>query len=317
MGKILLCLAVIFLACYTCYGTDLGTKDSGWGQLNQYYVYSRDNTFVPKRIYPTLESADVDARDFRSKVVILVHDHGQSHASSFDATIRYALLAAEDVTIIVVDWSVVAGWQYWNSVFRADSVALNIAELIRVLLVHNRVTYANLHMIGFGLGAHVVAFAARQIDGGVVARITGLNPSVLQGAFFHDYLKRGDAVYVEVIHTDGDGIGMGTPIGNVDFFPNGGTLQPGCGHRTIDNECNHRRAYELFAASIHGVSLIGQRCPQNVEISSGNCRGYDLAMGENVLIKYGSGSFYVDTSNITSFEQLYLLTPEIPDSEST
>ena len=44
-----------------------------------------------------------------------------------------------------------------------------------------------------------------------------------------------DAKLVDVIHTDGrdgtldSGLGLSRPCGHVDFYPNGGHVQPGCG----------------------------------------------------------------------------------------
>jgi len=42
-----------------------------------------------------------------------------------------------------------------------------------------------------------------------------------------------DADFVDVIHSDagnlvGDELGFPDPIGHIDFYPNGGTDQPGC-----------------------------------------------------------------------------------------
>ena len=55
---------------------------------------------------------------------------------------------------------------------------------------------------------------------------------------FEDYgeevhLWKDDADFVDVVHTNADllmygGVGIGIPIGHVDFYPNGGKRQPGC-----------------------------------------------------------------------------------------
>lgn len=37
-----------------------------------------------------------------------------------------------------------------------------------------------------------------------------------------------DADFVEIFHTSTNILGLGTPSGHVDFYPNGGAQQPGC-----------------------------------------------------------------------------------------
>ena len=65
----------------------------------------------------------------------------------------------------------------------------------------------------------------------------GLDPA---GPLFEGYdgkvrLDKGDADYVDVIHSNGESLivgGFGTweAIGHVDFYPNGGRAQRGCQH---------------------------------------------------------------------------------------
>lgn len=85
-------------------------------------------------------------------------------------------------------------------------------------------------------------------------------------------LDKTAAEYVDIIHTDASqfirgGLGITESIGHVDYFPNGGNSQPGCGKSVVqyikDQKgsffrgvrqylgCNHMRAYYLFMASIN------------------------------------------------------------------
>ncbi|KFM63671.1 Pancreatic triacylglycerol lipase, partial [Stegodyphus mimosarum] len=94
------------------------------------------------------------------------------------------------------------------------------------------------HIIGHGLGAHASGYAGKWFQNRqkeVIDRITGLDPS---GPFFNGVQKvvrldKDDASFVDVIHTNSDGnrlmgYGLTEPIGHLDFYPNGGELQPGC-----------------------------------------------------------------------------------------
>lgn len=83
-----------------------------------------------------------------------------------------AFLTSETTNVIIVDWEVAA-----SSILAANyarGVADNVIELVRLLTVHNKINRASLHLVGFGLAAHIVGFAARQyVNDSPVARITG------------------------------------------------------------------------------------------------------------------------------------------------
>lgn len=102
------------------------------------------------------------------------------------------------------------------------------------------------HLVGFSLGAHIAAVAGRVVARSspptqLIGRITALDPA--SPLFKLDRLKdrtkkldAGDALYVDVVHTDGsptltEGFGLWEPVGHADFYPNGGRRQPGCNDR--------------------------------------------------------------------------------------
>ena len=114
------------------------------------------------------------------------------------------------------------------------------------------------HLIGFSLGAHVAGFAGSELRN--VSRITGLfkneflltvavrskckfiSPTMVgldpAGPLFENYdprvrLDSTDADLVDVIHSNGEkiymgGLGAWAPMGDIDFYPNGGRMQKGC-----------------------------------------------------------------------------------------
>ncbi|XP_023175969.1 vitellogenin-3 [Drosophila hydei] len=83
-----------------------------------------------------------------------------------------------------------------------------------------------IHLIGQGISAHVAGAAGQEFTGHTghkLRRITGLDPAKLLSKR-REYLvglSRGDADFIDVIHTSS--LAMGTPMrcGDVDFYPNG------------------------------------------------------------------------------------------------
>ncbi|XP_035691501.1 lipase member H-like isoform X2 [Branchiostoma floridae] len=120
-----------------------------------------------------------------------------------------------------------------------------------------------IHIIGHSLGAHAAGFAGKASNsaGFKIARISGLDPAGpgFRRARAADRLDRGDALFVDVIHTDILVLGKLKPIGHVDFYPNEGWLQPGCKLRP---GCSHGRAPEFYTESISsGCQFPAYSCP--------------------------------------------------------
>lgn len=76
------------------------------------------------------------------------------------------------------------------------------------------------------LGAHIVGAAGRyfaEFTSKLIPRITGLDPAspcFNEGESLSG-LSRGDAAFVDVIHSNSGVLGKKDPVGDVDFYPNG------------------------------------------------------------------------------------------------
>lgn len=92
-------------------------------------------------------------------------------------------------------------------------------------------------------------------------------------------MKKGDAQIVEVIH--GSIIGFFDPIGDVDFYVNGGLFQPNCGIEI--GTCSHLRVLDLYKESILSEKgFVGIKCADKIAAKWQKCSGINagLKMGE-------------------------------------
>lgn len=192
----------------------------------------------------------------RRPLIVIVHGFTESAAASWVNTMARALLSVIGANVLLVDWHRGAAAPVY-SVAASNTPAVG-AELSVVLqrLMRNSTSLMphDVHIIGFSLGAHVAGFCGRHFlmhTKKRIGRITALDPA---GPLFEGTnvsVSRGDADFVDVIHTnmgllDNLKFGLAASVGDVDFFPNGGSVQPGC--REI--ACSHQRAHDLMIESI-------------------------------------------------------------------
>lgn len=207
-------------------------------------------------------------------IKIIIHGFGSGGRRPWVLDMVYKLLDYEDVNVIVVDWEKGAMLpNYVQAAGNTRSVGHKIACLIKSINAKYGLTGNSYHLIGFSLGAHVAGFAGMEIRNSTnvsrlwINRITGLDPAspLFEGYEANDRLDPSDAQFVDVIHSNGDGVlrgGFGSlqPMGHVDFYPNGGRVQVGCNSVLLSalsdiiygkwqSLCNHRRALNFFMDS--------------------------------------------------------------------
>ncbi|XP_064538381.1 vitellogenin-1 [Drosophila montana] len=187
-----------------------------------------------------------------------------------------------DVNFVAVDVARFVDTLYTWSAFNTDEIGENIARgLVKLLDV---VKVENIHLIGHSLGAHIVGSAGRylqQFTGKTLPRITGLDPAkpcfnegeVLSG------LQRGDAHFIDVIHSNPGVLGKRDPMGDVDFYPGG--LEPlpvGC----LSVTCAHDRAWEYYEESVYPGNernFLATRCSSLKRLREDLCTGEQQPMG--------------------------------------
>ncbi|XP_036409849.1 lipoprotein lipase-like [Megalops cyprinoides] len=236
-----------------------------------------------------------------SKTFIVIH--GWTITGMFESWVGQLVSALyereQDANVIVVDWLNVAQDLYINAAQNTKFVGKEIAYFIDWMEETSNFSIANLHLIGYSLGAHVAGFAGSQASS-KVGRITGLDPAGpdFEGSHAHRRLSPDDAHFVDVLHTFthstlGLSIGIEQPVGHVDIYPNGGTFQPGCDlGAAIQNiakfgmlewpsavtdgvKCAHERSVHLFIDSLLNQAEAGRAyvCGSGDMFDRGVCLG--------------------------------------------
>ncbi|KOB73714.1 Lipase [Operophtera brumata] len=178
----------------------------------------------------------------------------------------FAYLSSGDYNFVAVDWSrLIAFPWYVQAVQNTRYMGKRLATFIQFLETAG-VPASSVHVIGFSLGAEAAGFAGKRLRarGIMIGRITGLDPAY-PGYSLTDsagHLAKGDAIFVDVLHTNPGVFGFPGAIGDVDFYPNAGSwIQPGCWVICFWNHdenqlsfaadgCSHVRAWRLYAESI-------------------------------------------------------------------
>ncbi|XP_071477033.1 pancreatic lipase-related protein 2-like [Diadema antillarum] len=287
----------------------------------RFFLFTRQNPNKAQEI-TWRDLTTVEGSNFKAKryTKFLLHGWIENTEKPAFVEMKDAILAAGDFNVIMVDWRGGSLDIYETSVQNIRVVGREIATLVYKL---QRVFYASparMHAIGHSLGAHAAGYAGSEIAG--FGRITGLDPAGpdFLGNLHNDCrLDKTDALFVDVIHTDGaerpalikgmNGLGVQEELGHQDFYPNGGQYMPGC----FVTHCSHYRSIYFFTESIstcrYQPTHVCQswQMMENPSLRASNCTACDSStgvcprMGFWASSRYGTGSYYLQTASSKPF----------------
>ncbi|TMS03234.1 Endothelial lipase [Larimichthys crocea] len=202
-----------------------------------------------------------------AKTIFIIH--GWAMSGMFESWMQKLVSAVmqreTEANVVVVDWISFAQQLYHDAVNHTNTVGQDIAAMLNWLQEEQQLPLKNVHLIGYSLGAHVAGYAGTYVKG-TIGRITGLDPAgpMFEGVEEQRRLSPDDADFVDVLHTYtrealGVSIGIQQPIGDIDIYPNGGEVQPGCtlsdvltvaGNFMDVMKCEHERSVHLFVDSL-------------------------------------------------------------------
>lgn len=269
------------------------------------YILMTEDTNVT---IPLLESEDLWMNELfnrSSDTVILVTGWTSNVNEPNRAidTIYNGYRARGGYNFVVIDTAEYVDTLYTWSAFNTNDLGKGLADGLKGLIKY--VPLERIHLIGHSLGAHIVGAAGRHFQyatNKILPRITGLdpaNPCFNEGESLSG-IQRGDADFVDIIHTNAKVLGKRDPIGDADFYPNGVvSVQPGC----LDPACSHKRAWELYAETVYPdkeKSLLATKCNSLLSLTTGGCVSNPIPLGFGCP-KTAKGNFFLKTSDKSPF----------------
>ncbi|KAL0808971.1 hypothetical protein ABMA28_012628 [Loxostege sticticalis] len=266
-----------------------------------YHLFTRANPSVSQPLLMGSEGLlGLTNYNSRRRTIVLLHGWRVGADAAMNTQLVPAFLSAEDVNVIVVDWSAGAGSiNYATAVANTLTAGEGIARFINWLNRATGAVPAHYHIVGHSLGAHQAGIIGRNVDGSI-AYITALEAAQLGFINNDNRFRADDGAYTEVIHTNAGVLGFLNTLGHVDFYPNGGVGMPGCDSQ----ECDHARSYFYLTESLITGGFTGRRCLTVAAALTGNClMPGTLRMGGLVAKTGRTGIFHLETNAAPPFSR--------------
>ena len=276
--------------------------------------------------------------DSSMNTFIAVHGFNSGYeASEWLPELKNLILNYTSDNFIAVDWSGGADiFNYQRARANTRVVGAQIARFIQLIGNEFGISPNKVTLIGHSLGAHIMGYAGKRFNQFTMAppsgnftsgnygdgtnetvpyrsvkisNILALDPAGPCFGFndtsypVTDRLHSTDAALVEVVHTNGiyGGEGIDIKLGHLDYFPNGGQVQPGCPaplevvlmpFRFKELSCSHVRAPELMNAirkdpnqEFGSCQFVAYECKSRDHFLKGECASCDGAKCQLMFIR--------------------------------
>ncbi|CAH0405502.1 unnamed protein product [Chilo suppressalis] len=265
-----------------------------------FHLFTRANPSQSQVLFPTESSILVSNFAPNKRTIFTIH--GLQDFDNSNAFMVPAHMEAEDVNVIAVDWRAGSN-TYSEGVSQANQVGLIISGFINLL--NNQFSYppSQIRIVGVGLGGHIAAIAGRLVVGNI-PHIVAIDPSLHGWSHHPGRLGTDAATIVEVLHTTAGIQGYDLPLGHIDFYPNGGSQQIGCG---MDVSCSHVYGVAFYAESIVAPNrgtpnFVGTACDSHQQAMTMRCTGANnVNFGGAAVKTSGSGIFVFATNAVSPF----------------
>ncbi|KAJ8951116.1 hypothetical protein NQ318_021560 [Aromia moschata] len=272
-----------------------------------YYYYSTNSPNSPTT-FSISSVSSISTTDFNPSkdTYFIIHGWTNNYASPVNTQIRSALLPIYDANVFVVDWSPIAAKNYLSAQGSVLGVGNLVAAFISELVQGYGLQLSRVTLVGHSLGAHVAGNAGAALNG-QVGVIVGLDPAgpLFSTSNTNNRIDPTDGLFVQVIHTNGGLLGMSAAIGDSDYYPNGGSRQPGCGI-DLTGSCAHSRAYTYYAEAVASStnSFAARLCDSYNNYSNGRCSSNARStMAGYSIDTSASGNYYLDTNSASPYAQ--------------
>ncbi|XP_076261785.1 phospholipase A1 2-like [Rhynchophorus ferrugineus] len=264
-----------------------------------FYVYTRNDTNGTEVYYnQSNELMSLSSFDPNLKTVVITHGWYNTYESPVDTLLKDSLLKIDDLNVLNVNWDKYANEIYLESVLAVPHVGKTLGKFIQTVSENFNYPLDNFTLMGHSLGAHISGFAGQYLNGSL-PHIIGMDPA---GPLFleldrNNRLSEDDAQYVQAIHTNALFLGVNYNVGHVDFWPNGGLAQPGCGF-DWDGACSHGRSYIYMAESLEDNQFLARCCSNYLKYLNEKCVNNTAGLMGGYVYDYSlTGDLYLKTNS--------------------